>query len=272
VKHSSLYLVTCFLSTILILSSCQTEQQLAGDDSWPPLPQKIIDLSPVITEDLPVRIWGHKLLSDFGFRDTNEFEYVITENPFYVMNSYWTLFNHGGAHLDAPNHMERGAKSIDEIPLDEMIGLARLLDFRSKPRDEAISLEEIRQTGIRAGEIAMLMVGYTPPGGDDELPSYSYLSQEAAEYLATLPVKAFATDAFSVESVARMYEAMAEGVTGYEGMAPLHRTFLTREIPVFEALENLEELVGLGDFVFVGFPLKVKGSDGSPIRAAALIY
>ncbi len=118
----------------------------------------------------------------------------------------------------------------------------------------------------------MLMVGYTPPSGNDELPSYPYLSQEAAEYLATLPVKAFATDAFAVESVARMYEAMAEGVTGYEGMAPLHRTFLTRELPVFEALENLEELVGLGDFVFVGFPLKVKGSDGSPIRAAALIY
>ena len=87
-KHSSLYLVTCFLSTVLILSSCRTEQQLAGVDSWPPLPQKIIDLSPVITEDLPVRIWGHKLLSDFGFRDTNEFEYVITENPLYAMNSY----------------------------------------------------------------------------------------------------------------------------------------------------------------------------------------
>ncbi len=270
-KHSSLYLVACFLSTVFILSSCQTEQQLAGND-WPPLPQRIIDLSPLITEDLPVRTWGHKLLSDFGFRDTNEFEYVITENPFYVINSYWTLFNHGGAHLDAPNHMERGARSVDEIPLDEMIGLARLLDFRSTPLDGAIPLEEIRQTGIRAGEIAMLMVGYTPPSGDNELPSYPYLSQEAAEYLATLPVKAFATDAFSVESVARMYEAMAAGVTGYEGMAPLHRTFLTREIPLFEALENLEGLVGLGDFVFVGFPLKVKGSDGSPIRAAALFY
>ncbi len=47
---------------------------------------------------------------------------------------------------------------------------------------------------------------------------------------------------------------------------------MTREIPLFEALENFEGLVGLGDFIFVGFPLKVKGSDGSPIRAAALIY
>jgi arylformamidase len=272
VKQSGFCLVTCFLSTVFIFSSCQTEPSLAENNSLPPVPTKIIDLSSTITEDLPVRIWGHRFLSDLGFRDTNEFEYVINEEPLYSSNSYWTLFNHGGAHLDAPNHMEKGATPIDEIRLEELIGPARLLDFRSSPLDEAIPLEEIQRTGIQAGEIAMLMVGYIPPSGDDELPSYPYLSQEATEYLETLPVKAFATDAFSVENVARMYEAMAEGVTGYEGVAPLHRTFLTREIPLFESLENLEELVGVNNFVFVGFPLKVKGSDGSPIRAAALIY
>ena len=138
--------------------------------------------------------------------------------------------------------------------------------------DEPISVEAVERTGIRAGEIALLMVGYSPPTGDDELPAYPYLSKEAAEYLATLSVKAFATDAFAVESVARMYEAIDAGATGYEGVAPLHQVFLGREIPVFEQLENLEELIGLERLVFVGFPLKVEGSNGSPIRAAALVY
>jgi kynurenine formamidase len=45
-----------------------------------------------------------------------------------------------------------------------------------------------------------------------------------------------------------------------------------RNIPVYEALNNLDSLLGLEAFVFVGFPLKVVGSDGSPVRAAALVY
>ncbi len=261
------------LPAAFVWSACtpQTESEPEARRNDAPIPSRIIDLSPVITEDLPVRTWGHKLLSDFGFRDTTEFEDVVTENPVYVVDSYWTLFNHAGPHLDAANHFEKGAKSVDQYSLDRLIGRARLLDFRSKPRDEAISLGEIQDTGIRPDEIAMLMVGYTPPVGD-ELPSYPYLSIEAAEYLATLPVRAFATDALGVESVVEMYEAISEGARGYEAIAPLHHAFLTREIPVFEQLENLEQLLGLESFVFVGFPLKVKGGNGSPIRAAAMIY
>jgi kynurenine formamidase len=237
-----------------------------------PLPSRIVDLSPLVTEDLPLRTWGKKMLTDWGFALRNEFEDVGAEDPLYVVNSYWTLSNHAGAHLDAPNHMEKGARSIDQYSLDELIGRARLLDFRMSPADEPISLKEIEQTEIQAGEIALLIVGYSPPVGADELPSYPYLSREAAEYLASLPVKAIGTDAFSVESVARVYEAIEQGATGYEGVAPLHRVFLGRDMPVFEQLENLEELIGLEKVVFVGFPLKVEGSNGSPIRAAALVY
>jgi len=36
--------------------------------------------------------------------------------------------------------------------------------------------------------------------------------------------------------------------------------------------ENLEALVGLQRIVFVGFPLNVQGGNGSPVRAAALVY
>ena len=237
-----------------------------------PLPSRIIDLSPLVTEDLPLRVWGKKMLTDWGFRLTNKFEDVGAEEPFYVSNSYWTLSNHGGAHLDAPNHMEKGARSVDQYSLDELIGRAQLLDFRASPADEPISRAAIEGTGIQAGEIALLLLGYSAPIGDDELPSYPYLSRAAAEYLATLPVKAFGTDAFSVESVVRMYEAIEAGATGYEGVAPLHQAFLGRGIPVFEQLENLEALIGVDRVVFVGFPLKVKGSNGSPIRAAALVY
>ena len=37
-----------------------------------------------------------------------------------------------------------------------------------------------------------------------------------------------------------------------------------------EGLCNLDKLVGKGRFRLIGFPLKIKGGTGSPIRAVAL--
>jgi kynurenine formamidase len=34
---------------------------------------------------------------------------------------------------------------------------------------------------------------------------------------------------------------------------------------------NLEKLIGKGRFKFIGFPLKIKGGTGSPIRAVAML-
>jgi kynurenine formamidase len=38
-----------------------------------------------------------------------------------------------------------------------------------------------------------------------------------------------------------------------------------------EGLCNLDKLVGRGRFRFIGFPLKIKGATGRPIRAVALL-
>jgi kynurenine formamidase len=237
-----------------------------------PVPSQVIDLTATITTDQPVRIWGSKMLKDYGFRETNDFEFIITREPLYVSNAYWTLFNHTGAHLDAPSHMIEGAQTIDKMPLHQLIGRGRALDFRHKDPNEAITADEIKGMNIHPGEIVLLVVGYKPPTGKDELPAYAALSIEAANYLAELPVQAIGTDGFSVESVAHMYDAIERGIQGNEGITPNHNAFFMRNIPVYEALNNLDSLLGLEAFVFVGFPLKVVGSDGSPVRAAALVY
>ena len=36
-----------------------------------------------------------------------------------------------------------------------------------------------------------------------------------------------------------------------------------------EGLTNLDKLVGKGRFRFIGFPIKIKGGTGGPIRAVA---
>lgn len=261
------FVLVCLVVAIASFSSPQTNRR-----NDPHIPSKVIDLSTTITPDLPVRFWGHKALSGLGFSDTTEFRLVQGETPLYYSNAYWTLFNHGGTHVDAPNHLQRGSKGVDSYSLESLIGPIRLLDFRGHAKDKPIELSEISSLRVRPSEIVLLHVGYTPPFGTDESPSFGYLSKGAAEYLAALPVKAFGTDGLSVDSFMRLNQLAAEGVKGYENLLPVHHAFLPRGIPVIEGLVNLDALLGENNLVFVGFPLKVPDGDGSPIRAAAFVY
>ena len=51
---------------------------------------------------------------------------------------------------------------------------------------------------------------------------------------------------------------------------PMHYTFLSKGIFINEYLTNLDE-IPVDEFEFVMLPLKVKGMDGFPVRAVAII-
>ena len=51
---------------------------------------------------------------------------------------------------------------------------------------------------------------------------------------------------------------------------PAHRILLPKGIVNYENLANLDKLLHR-DFIFVGVPLNLVGSTGSPIRAIAMI-
>jgi kynurenine formamidase len=97
----------CLISFLLV--SC------SGDA--PQSPERIVDVSPTITEDLPVRTVGQALLSGIGARDSTEFERIEGDDSLYYLDSYITLFNHAGPHADAPLHLIPGGKAIDQLEL-----------------------------------------------------------------------------------------------------------------------------------------------------------
>ncbi len=236
------------------------------------MPREIVDLSPTIGEDFAVRSVGRRTVEFFGLRERTEFEHIITEAPYYAAMSYVTLFTHGGPHHDPPSHVIKGAASSDEIPLDRFFGPARILDFRDRKPDSPLLRADFADGGIEPGEIVIAVVGYRPPEDPDEFPSFPYLSGEAAEYLATLPVKAFATDMCCLMSLKDLERRLAAGLEGSENVLPEHYAFMSRGIPAIEGLVNAERLVGESNVVFVGFPLKLKGGTGGLMRAAALVY
>src|SRR5260370_13245012 len=65
-------------------------------------------------------------------------------------------------------------------------------------------------------------------------------------------------------------EAMSPGRTGRNNFE-VHHVCRDLGFTHMEGLVNLDQLVGKGRFRFIGFPLKIKGGSGSPIRAGALL-
>lgn len=236
------------------------------------MPERIVDLSPVIDEGSPMEWWGHATLSGFAFPDSTEFTDFITDTPpLYFKNTLVSLMDHVGPHADSPGHTIKGGREIHEVPLEKFFGPAVVLDFTDRPDDEPLEVGDFENAGIQPGDIVIAVVTYEPPQGPEDQPSYPFLSGEAARYLAGIPIKAFATDMPSLGSFRRYGPLMEESLEP-EHVAPEHIAFLSQGIPIIENLVNAEELIGEETVVFVGFPLKLKDVTGGLMRAAALIY
>ena len=50
----------------------------------------------------------------------------------------------------------------------------------------------------------------------------------------------------------------------------IHKIYLSKDKTIFECVTNLDQLLGK-DFTFIGLPRKIGGSEGSPIRAVAVL-
>lgn len=238
-------------------------------------PKEIIDLGTVVTEDLPERIWGKAILSASDFEKQNEFERVSWEfgegdNQVKGSNAYYTLFNHGGPHVDAPSHIGVG-KGLDSYPIDAFSGPVKVFDAREYRKGRSVPVGLFKGS-VQPGDVVMIYTGYTPPQTDDAFPELSTLTPEAAEYLGNMPIKAFCTDAFSVDT---SDTTTVHAPPGPARAIPVHYAFLSRAIPIYEQLFNIDKLLERADsskMYFVGVPLNIKDGDGMNVRPVVFVY
>jgi kynurenine formamidase len=174
--------------------------------------------------------------------------------------------DHAGTHVDAPRHFDANpkAKSIDEVPLENFFLEAVCLDLSHKPLKSDISigdLEAAEKTAgveIMANDMVLLHMDfyrrcYGTPGYLTDFPG---LTKESATWLGKKRISMFGVEAVS---------------PGRPGRINFEVHHVCRDIGFthVEGLVNLDKLVGKGRFRFIGFPLKIRGGTGSPIRAVA---
>jgi len=183
----------------------------------------------------------------------------FSEHGFYV--SKLEMGAHAGTHVDAPLHF-LGAPALDvtQLPLSRFCGEAVALDTPKNPGED-VTIADLEGADIHGGDIVLFRTGWERRAGspaffEDHWPGFD---PALVEDLSRRGVKALGGDIASADGPA----ALAAG-------APAHQAAGRAGMPIFEALINLDQVVGKR-FLFVGFPLLLQGGEASPIRAVALL-
>ena len=187
-----------------------------------------------------------------------------------------TLGTHTGTHVDPPLHLIRDGAGIDGVPLDNLVGNARVLDLSSINRPiEASDIGPLEAGGIillKGGSVNSDSSGSSGGTGDSDgsgdlggsgnsdssdgqgISCGACLTAACARYLVDIGIKTIGTDAISIGALDEEYE--------------VHHTLLDAGIVVIEGLEMTD--VETGDYFLVCLPLKIANGDGGPARAVLI--
>ena len=183
-----------------------------------------------------------------------------------IATLFLTLGDHSGTHIDAPRHFDAAddADTIDQIPLEKFFTEAVCLDLSVKPLKSDISvadLEAAEQAAgieIKQGDTVFLHMGFNDRVGESPayVTDFPGLTRESAEWLGRRGIGIFGV------------EALSPG-RPFKNNFEVHIVCREMGFTHIEGLVNLDKLVNQGRFRFMGFPLKIRGGTGSPIRAVA---
>lgn len=254
------------LAALVAIASCRSNIDSATQ------PKRIVDLSPPLTEISSCRQLGRHMCELLGIPARLRFAPVTPQKPHFSFGLMtFTLLSHGGAHLDAPGRLLRDGLAADQVPLDRFYGPARIWDIRWHDRNTPLEINDLEQMPeIQPGTVLLLFSGYAPPA-DDDWPTYTWLSPQAATWLAQKPLRALATDMPSIGSFQQTWSLLERDRQPEEVWAE-RIPFFRAGIPIIEGLTNLDQLEHEEHITFAGFPLAISDRTGAPMRAVALVY
>ncbi len=261
------------LLVLFFLVSCnqsdKTENIIAESETKP----SIIDLTHTFSEETVYWVTAKEFqLEVVAKGDTDK-------GFFYAANNFETA-EHGGTHIDAPIHFSKGKQTVEEIPLDKLIGDAIKIDVSQKALqdpDYLVSVQDFKdwetENGkIEDGVIILLETGHskyypdkmkylgTDQRGPDaiKLLHFPGLSPEAATWLVTnRSISAIGIDTPSIDY-------------GQSEFFKSHVILLSENIPAFENVANLDQLPNKG-FEVIALPMKIKDGSGAPLRIIARV-
>ena len=196
---------------------------------------------------------------------------------FYAANALCAP-EHGGTHLDAPIHFGEGRRTVDQVPLDQLMAPAVVIDVAARcaaDRDYRLSRQDVvdferRYGRIAAGTIVLLRTGWARFWPDRK----AYLGDDTPNDASKLSFPSFGEDAARLLVEERRVAALGVDVAsidyGRSKDFAVHRVAAAANVPGFENLAGLEALPPRGA-TLIALPMKIAGGSGGPLRAVALV-
>jgi arylformamidase len=156
-----------------------------------------------------------------------------------------TLGSHTGTHIDAPIHFLPGGSGAEKVPVENLIGPARVIEIKDP---HAVKAEELRVHNPGAGERLLFKTSNSERCWKTSqfVPDFVSIAEDAASYLASLNTLAVGIDYLSA------------------GSPETHRRLLGAGVVIVEGL-NLSG-ISPGRYELLCLPLKILGGDGAPAR------
>ncbi len=188
-------------------------------------------------------------------------------------SSVMTIACHAYTHVDAPRHFMAGSRHIAEMPLEQWMGEAAVVDLTHLGADGEVTAADLesRAGHVRAGDIVLLRTDWPRRVSVDDERFWReapWTGESACDWLVRRRVKTVGYD-YPPDHVIRTLIFEPQRPVRAEQCTTHHR-FFPAGITVIEYLTNLDA-IGAPRCRFVALPLKLDGADGSPVRAVALV-
>jgi kynurenine formamidase len=184
-----------------------------------------------------------------------------------------TISCHAYTHVDAPVHFLPGDRHMAEMPVDQWIGEAAVVNLSHLGANAEVSAAELeRHAGhVKAGDIVLLRTDWPRKmavESEDFWREAPWTGRSACEWLVERRVKAVGYDYPPDHAIRTMTFKPGSPVTRHD--CTTHDVFFPAGITVIEYLTNLDQIPTLR-CRFIALPLALDGADGSPVRAIALL-
>lgn len=204
-----------------------------------------------------------------------KYEIIATIKKDRVFSGKYSTPEHLGTHIDAPNHFEQNQPSVDQIPFEQLIGSAVVINIAEKAERDAdytlslsdISLWEKEHGIIPKGSIVLVNTGWSKRWNnfDDyknidknscmHFPGYS---KEAAGFLVEKRhIKGIGIDTLS-------------GDCGNCSDFQVHHIVNGAGKFILENIANLDKLPPKGATLIIA-PIKIEGGSGGQCRIWAIL-
>lgn len=198
---------------------------------------------------------------------------------YYAANNFFTS-EHGGTHIDAPVHFAQGRQSVDQIPLDRLVGRAIVIDVSSAATanaDYQVTVDDFTRWESQHGQIpadviVLLRTGFARHWPDAAL--YLGTAERGEAAVAKLHFPGLHPDAARWIVASRSIKAIGIDTASIDyGQSTLfesHRVLYERNLPAFENVASMDRLPAEGATV-VALPMKIRGGSGAPLRIIGMI-